>query len=227
MEVLDFSWGTVYVGNDAQSMFSQLQKTMSSNSEKDNEEEDCCGGSIASYRHKESPKETDYYRANKGTKNVVNEAAYEAGMLATTVGGGDIGGDNDGYSGAIRHAYWMYLIAISLGPERAETIGLLHEDFIITRGKYKGMNNIYSEDSKMDMINNAWGINMARENPNLTDVEFEELFYRAVQSQNGTIKIIDTKTVPKSTLKERFKSLEKTKERLRANGHRMMPSIKW
>src|SRR5690606_12243850 len=90
-------------------------------------DEDCCGGDIGSYRHKMVPKERNYYRNHKDQKKIVSKAAYEAGVLATRVSG-DLGGDNLGYSGAIRHSYWMYLIAVELGRELAEKLGILHED---------------------------------------------------------------------------------------------------
>ncbi|WP_317047083.1 RHS repeat-associated core domain-containing protein, partial [Maribacter polysiphoniae] len=165
--------------------------------------EDCCGGYVGSYKHVMGPKEKNYYRNNKDKKKVVSKAAYSAGVLATRVSG-DLGGDNLGYSGAIRHSYWMYLVAVELGPELAEKLGILHEDYMVTAGKSKGMHNMQTDDSKMDIINNAWGVNLARQNPNLDYLGFEELFFKdATNKTNTTIRILDQKTIPKESLKTR------------------------
>lgn len=87
----------------------------------------------------------------------------------------------------------------------AEKLGILHEDYIITVGKSKGINNMQTDDSKMDIVNNAWGVNMARKNPNLDYLQFEELFFNDVKSQNTTIMIFDQKTIPKETLRTKEK----------------------
>ena len=72
----------------------------------------------------------------------------------------------------------MYLVAVELGPELAEKLGILHEDYVITIGANKGKNNLTTRDSKMDVVNNAWGVNLARQNPNLDYLGFEELFFK-------------------------------------------------
>lgn len=166
--------------------------------------EDCCGKYIGSYAHKMGPKEQRYYRNNPDKKEIVSKAAFKAGVLATKVSD-DLGGDNLGYSGAIRHSYWMYLLAVELGPELAEKLGMLHEDYIVTVGEHKGRNNLTSRDSEMDQVNNAFGITIARKNPNLTDLEFEEVFFKTVNSKRyqKLIRILDTKTIPKESLNDR------------------------
>ncbi|MEP5341068.1 MAG: RHS repeat-associated core domain-containing protein, partial [Algibacter sp.] len=162
--------------------------------------EDCCGEYVGSYKHKMGPKERNYYRNNKDKKEVVSKAAYKAGILASRFG--TLGGDNLGYSGAIRHSYWMYLVAVELGPELAEKLGMLHEDYTVTIGEHKGRNNLTSRDSRMDVVNNSWGINLARENPNLDYLGFEDLFFNDATSKNNTtIRILDTKTIPKESLR--------------------------
>lgn len=161
--------------------------------------EDCCGGYVGSYKHQMGPKERNYYRNNKDKKKVVSKSAYSAGVLATRVSG-VLGGDNLGYSGAIRHSYWMYLVAVELGPELAEKLGILHEDYMVS----KVIHNMQTDDSKMDIINNAWGVNLARQNPNLDYLGFEELFFNdATNKTNTTIRILDQKTMPKESLKTR------------------------
>ena len=98
----------------------------------------------------------------------------------------------------------MYLVAVELGPELAEKLGILHEDYTITVGANKGKNNLTTRDSKMDVVNNAWGVNLARENPNLDYLGFEELFFKdATNKNNATIRILDQNTIPKESLKTR------------------------
>ena len=172
--------------------------------------EDCCGKYLGSYKHKMGVKERKYYRYNKDKKEVVNKAAYSAGVLATRVSG-TLGGDNLGYSGAIRHSYWMYLVAVELGPELAEKLGILHEDYTLRSGK----NNMSTDDSKMDLVNNTWGVNLARKNPNLNSLEFEELFLKDVQNQNNMIKIFDEKTIPKQSLKAGIENRRQLREKFK------------
>lgn len=122
-----------------------------------------------------------------------------------------MGGDNWGYSGAIRHAYWMYSLANKLGPELAEYIGKLHEDFEIGKGEYIGMHNALTDDSKMDVINNTWGINLAKTKPGLSSLDFEDAFFNAVKnpSKGNSIRIDDIKTIPKQSLKTGIESRRK------------------
>jgi len=200
------------------------------NGSSDGGSEDCCGESIGNYKHHESPKEVVYYRDHKDQKKVVNKASFEAGVLATKVSN-DLGGDNKGYSGAIRHAYWMYLLAVELGPELAEKLGLMHEDFEITEGLGKGMNNMLTADSQMDMTNNAWGISMARKNPNLSSLDFEEAFFNAAQNKDPNISILNSGTVPSQTLRAtinyRKKRYGEVKKELNSTQHLRIPSIKF
>ena len=188
--------------------------------------EECCGGYVAAYKHEESPKERRYYNNNRGYRKLIREAAYDAGILETRVSG-KLGGDDLGYSGAIRHSYWMYLVAINLSPEIAETVGFLHEDFTVDVGENKGKNNLLTRDSKMDMANNIWGINLARENPNLSPLEFEELFLRDVTSQNTTIIIFDEKTIPKESLKTGIESRKQVREKWKSHESQRINGFKF
>ncbi|UJH68662.1 DUF6443 domain-containing protein [Allomuricauda sp. SCSIO 65647] len=176
--------------------------------------EDCCEEYIASLFHYKGPKETRYYKNNPDKEKIVLQAAYKAGVLATRVSN-DLGGDNLGYSGAIRHSYWMYLIAVELGPELAERLGMLHEDYEITVGEHKGKNNLTTRDSQMDQVNNAFGILIARKNPNLTDLEFEDIFLKTVNHKDyqKLIKIFDTHTIPKESLKVKAERVKRMDER--------------
>ncbi len=178
--------------------------------------EECCGGYLASYRHQKTPKEEAHFRNNPEHKEVVNDAAFDAGILATRVSN-KLGGDDEGYSGAIRHSYWMYLVAVNLSPELAEKIGYYHEDFIITVGKDKGRQNMITRDGKMDLANNNFGINLARENPNLNSTQFEQRFFEAVQNKNQSIIIIDRSTIPAQSLQgeinQRFKNRRRGRSR--------------
>ena len=170
---------------------------------------ECCGGYVGSYGHKMGAKERKYYTYHKDQKDIVSKAAYKAGVLATRVSG-TLGGDNLGYSGAIRHSYWMYLIAVELGPDLAEKLGILHEDYMVSDGRNGKKNNILTDDSKMDIVNNSWGVNLARKNPNLDYLGFEELFFKdATNKNNTTIRILDQKTIPKESLKAKNTRLNK------------------
>jgi RHS repeat-associated protein len=202
----------------------------SSDNESESESnEECCGGYLAAYKHKESSKERNYYNNNSGYRKVIRGAAYDAGVLATRVSN-ELGGDNLGYSGAIRHSYWMYLVAVNLSPEIAEIVGHFHEDFIIGIGKYKGKNNLTTRDSKMDMVNNAWGIDLASKNVNLDYLGFEELFYKDVKNNNTAIMILDSSTIPQQTLRATFeyrrKIRQEVKQEMKATEHLRLPSIK-
>jgi len=198
----------------------------------DENSNDCCGGksAVGAYKHKESPKESNYYDNNRGVRKVVRNAAFDAGVLATKVSG-DLGGDNLGYSGAIRHSYWMYLIAVELSPEIAEVIGTLHEDFVIGKGKDNGKHNFRTDDGKMDLANNAWGINLARNNPGLSELEFEELFFNEVSNNNTSLIILDSSTIPSQTLRKtieyRSNRHKEVKQEMKATEHLRLPSIKF
>lgn len=78
------------------------------------------------------------------------------------------GGDND-ESDAFRHSYWMALLTKSQGETAAREVGERHE-----------YGNDHTKQGIMDLHNNEWGIQFAKNNPNFHVSQFRKAFNNAV-----------------------------------------------
>ena len=163
----------------------------------------CCGSSlVASYRWKKTEAERYLLKKNPEAESVIEKAAVKAGIKVSLVTG-NLGGGEDGYGDALRHSYWMFLIAQELGPDLAESFGNAHENIDLGNGQ----NNFYLPKGVMDRHNNEWGIsfsNYAKKQGIVVGSvgdEYELFFDDAFR--RGEILIIDKGDVPDEPLRDR------------------------
>jgi RHS repeat-associated protein len=157
---------------------------------------------------KTNSREREFFRNNPGTAKIIKTAAGKAGYKAARYGE-SFGGGEDGYGDALRHAYWMYLIAKELGVKNAIYYGDLHE-LRETRNRFGEKTLVNSNGPKqiMDKHNNRWGANFASKNLKLSPGnDFEHYFDDAVR--RGEIIIIRKSTIPSESLRVKYNRIKK------------------
>lgn len=112
--------------------------------------------------------------ANGAYKISIEASEIAKSKVHDTLLDGDLSG---GQLDAFRHAYWMARISQKYGWRRAFSLGKAHE-----KGNYKDFKKHRLEEgtipdepsSQMDFLNNDVGIQLGKENPNITSNELTE-----------------------------------------------------
>jgi hypothetical protein len=86
-------------------------------------------------------------------------------------------GGEDGHQDAFRHIYWNALLSRKFGEEFATAFATAHE----------GVPGNPADREAMDLYNNELGRRIARENPDASDAELQEIIMREIQSGHALV----------------------------------------
>ena len=93
--------------------------------------------------------------------------------------------ENGGQVDAFRHAYWMALLSQKIKPKKAFNLGLAHEKgnyLTFKKGQYEEGVQPDSLAGRMDIYNNAVGVEIGRENKKLNDDELKKFVIKSILS---------------------------------------------